>query len=77
MYYTIVFMLISISLLAQNKNTKVADKLFDRFEFVQAAQEYLSLVEKEIKTVIYVSNLETVTSICTILKRLRFGMQRQ
>lgn len=40
------FMLISISLLAQNKNTKVADKLFDRFEFVQAAQEYLSLVEK-------------------------------
>ena len=40
------FMLISISLLAQNKNTKVADKLFDRFEFVQAAQEYLLLVEK-------------------------------
>jgi len=39
-------MLISISLLAQNKNTKVADKLFDRFEFVQAAQEYLLLVEK-------------------------------
>jgi outer membrane protein OmpA-like peptidoglycan-associated protein/tetratricopeptide (TPR) repeat protein len=40
------FMLLGFSLLAQNKYTKVADNLFERFEYVQAAQEYLLLVEK-------------------------------
>lgn len=39
-------MFASISLIAQNKNTKVADQLFDRFEYVQAVQEYLALVGK-------------------------------
>ena len=39
--------LVSTSLLAQNRDTKVADQLFDRFEYVQAVQEYLTLVEKE------------------------------
>jgi outer membrane protein OmpA-like peptidoglycan-associated protein/tetratricopeptide (TPR) repeat protein len=40
------FMLISFSLLAQNKYTKVADNLFERFEYVKATQEYLLLVDK-------------------------------
>lgn len=40
------FVLLSSSLLAQNINTKSADKLFDRFEYVEAVQEYLSLVQK-------------------------------
>ncbi|SHN06270.1 OmpA family protein [Flavobacterium xinjiangense] len=38
--------LINISLMAQNKDTKSADKLFDRYEYSSAAKEYLSLVEK-------------------------------
>jgi outer membrane protein OmpA-like peptidoglycan-associated protein/tetratricopeptide (TPR) repeat protein len=38
--------LTSISLTAQNKDTKNADKLFDRYEYSSAAKEYLSLVEK-------------------------------
>ncbi|TRW99742.1 OmpA family protein [Flavobacterium gawalongense] len=46
--YTILlfFVLVSISLSAQNKDTKNADKLFDSYEYVQAVKEYLSLVEK-------------------------------
>ena len=36
----------SISLTAQNKVTKNADELFDRYEYAPAAKEYLSLVEK-------------------------------
>tara|TARA_B100001109_G_scaffold39598_1_gene31178 strand:+ start:62 stop:2029 length:1968 start_codon:yes stop_codon:yes gene_type:complete len=34
------------SILAQNNSTKKADKLFDRLEYVKAAQEYLKLAEK-------------------------------
>lgn len=41
------FMLISFSLLAQNKFTNVADNLFERYEYVKASREYLLLVEKE------------------------------
>ena len=40
------FMLISFTLLAQNKFTKVADDLFERYEYVKASQEYLLLIEK-------------------------------
>ncbi|MBP6182319.1 OmpA family protein [Flavobacterium sp.] len=40
------FGLTTISFVAQNKNTKKADKLFDRYEYVQAVKEYLFLVEK-------------------------------
>lgn len=35
----------SFSLIAQNKNTKKADKHFNRFEFVEAAEDYAKLVE--------------------------------
>src|SRR3970040_3189618 len=38
----------SISLRAQNKDTKNADKFFDRYEYSSAVKEYLSLVEKGI-----------------------------
>lgn len=49
-----ILVLSSISLLSQNKNTKIADKLFDRFEYVKAVQVYLSLVQKgEADTYVY------------------------
>ncbi|WP_299333280.1 OmpA family protein [uncultured Psychroserpens sp.] len=35
----------SFSLIAQNKDTKKADKHFNRFEFVEAAEDYAKLVE--------------------------------
>ncbi len=38
-------LLSGLSLTAQNKKTKKADKKFDRFEFVDAAENYLKLVE--------------------------------
>ncbi len=41
------FGLVGFSLAAQNRDTKIADKLFDSYEYVQAVKEYLSLVEKE------------------------------
>jgi len=37
--------IISSSIFAQNKDTKVADKLFNRFEYVAAAKEYQKLAE--------------------------------
>ena len=40
------FVLLTTSLLAQNKDTKKADKLFAQFEYVDASKEYLKLVEK-------------------------------
>ncbi|MFV5698871.1 OmpA family protein [Flavobacterium sp. ZT3R17] len=47
--YTLLFFFVLnvISLTAQNKDTKNADELFDRYEYVQAVKEYLALVEKE------------------------------
>ncbi|WP_366185020.1 OmpA family protein [Flavobacterium ovatum] len=40
------FVLIMTFVTAQNKDTKTADKLFDRYEYVKAIQEYLHLTEK-------------------------------
>lgn len=40
------FVLTCISLTAQNKDTKNADKFFGSYEYASAAKEYLSLVEK-------------------------------
>ena len=45
-YLTLSFVIASGLLSAQNKQTKVADKLFDRYEYVDAAKEYLKLTEK-------------------------------
>ena len=39
------FVAISFTVSAQNKDTKTADKLFNRFEYVDAAKAYLRLVE--------------------------------
>ena len=35
---------------AQDSSTKRADKLFDRFEFVKAAEKYLELIEDDNET---------------------------
>lgn len=45
-YTTILFFVLnSLTILAQNKQTKTADKLFDRYEFVKAADAYNALVQ--------------------------------
>jgi outer membrane protein OmpA-like peptidoglycan-associated protein/tetratricopeptide (TPR) repeat protein len=44
-YLTFSFVIASGLLSAQNKDTKVADKLFDRYEYVDAANEYLKLTQ--------------------------------
>lgn len=44
-YLTFSFVIASGLLSAQNKDTKAADKLFDRYEYVDAAKEYLKLTE--------------------------------
>ena len=44
-YIVFSFVIISSSIFAQNKDTKVADKLFNRFEYVAAAKEYQKLAE--------------------------------
>lgn len=46
--YTIVFLLVASTTLtfAQNKDTKTADKHFDRFEYVKAAEEYQKLIKR-------------------------------
>ena len=46
LYIALAFAITGSSLLAQNKDTEKADKLYARFEYVDAAQEYLRLVDK-------------------------------
>ena len=42
----LILTLVSVSLTkAQNSNTKKADRLYDKFKFVKASQEYLKLVK--------------------------------
>ena len=45
LYIALSFGLISSSLIAQNKDTKAADKLFNRYEYVSAAKEYQKLAD--------------------------------
>ncbi|MDP5096339.1 MAG: cell envelope biogenesis protein OmpA, partial [Flavobacterium sp.] len=45
LYITLSFVMVSGMLSAQNQYTKAADKLFDRYEYVDAAKEYLKLAE--------------------------------
>ncbi len=45
LYIALIFVAISSSLTAQNKDTKAADKLFNRYEYVSAAKEYQKLAE--------------------------------
>jgi len=44
-YVTLSFVMVSGMLSAQNQYTKTADKLFNRYEYVDAAKEYLKLAE--------------------------------
>lgn len=44
-YLTLSFVIASGLLSAQNQHTKAADKLFDRYEYVEAAKAYLKLAE--------------------------------
>ena len=43
--YLLLSFVIATSLCAQNKDTKKADKLFSRYQYVAAAEEYLKLVD--------------------------------
>lgn len=45
LYITLSFVMVSGILSAQNQYTKTADKLFNRYEYVDAAKEYLKLAE--------------------------------
>lgn len=45
LYITLSFVMASGIISAQNQYTKAADKLFDRYEYVDAAKEYLKLAE--------------------------------
>ncbi len=45
LYIALSFSFISATLSAQNKDTKTADKLFNRYEYVAAAKEYQKLVD--------------------------------
>jgi len=46
LYIALSFAITSLSITAQNKDTKVADNLFNKFEYVDASKEYMKLVEK-------------------------------
>jgi tetratricopeptide (TPR) repeat protein len=45
LYITISLGLLSLTSFSQNKDTKVADKLYSRYEYVDAAKEYQKLAE--------------------------------
>lgn len=45
-YITLSFVLAGMAVTAQNKDTKTADKLYERLEYVEAAQEYQKLADK-------------------------------
>ncbi len=45
LYIALIFVAISSTLTAQNKDTKAADKLFNRYEYVAAAKEYQKLAD--------------------------------
>jgi outer membrane protein OmpA-like peptidoglycan-associated protein len=46
LYITLIFVIACSSLSAQNAATKKADKLYSRYEYVAAAEEYFKLVDK-------------------------------
>jgi len=45
LYIVLSFFAISSSIIAQNQDTKVADKLFSRYEYISAVKEYQKLVD--------------------------------
>ena len=55
LYITLSFVMASGIISAQNQYTKATDKLFDRYEYVDAAKEYLKLA-KVIKQIVTFTN---------------------
>jgi outer membrane protein OmpA-like peptidoglycan-associated protein/tetratricopeptide (TPR) repeat protein len=47
LYIVLCIAISSLSVIAQNKDTKEADKLYNRYEYVAAAKAYLSLTESD------------------------------
>ena len=45
LYIVLSFFALSSSIIAQNQDTKVADKLFSRYEYISAVKEYQKLVD--------------------------------
>jgi len=45
LYIVLSFVVLNLTVSAQNNNTKAADKLFNRFEYVDATKEYLKLID--------------------------------
>ena len=45
LYIALSFVVSTLTITAQNKDTKAADKLYARYEYVDAAKAYLKLVE--------------------------------
>ena len=45
LYIALSFVVSTLTITAQNKDTKAADKLYNRYEYINAAKEYLKLVE--------------------------------
>ena len=45
LYIALSFVVGTLTITAQNKDTKTADKLYNRYEYIDAAKEYLKLVE--------------------------------
>ena len=45
LYIVLSFFAISSSIIAQNQDTKVADKLFQRYEYVKAIKEYQKFLD--------------------------------
>ena len=74
-YLTFSFVIASGLLSAQNKDTKIADKLFDRYEYVDAAQEYLKLAQSG-KADAYVYK-QLADSYFAIPKKPSNGMQKR
>ena len=68
----IVLALISFGFVnAQDSSTKRADKLFDRFEFVKAAEKYLELIEDDNETILkYVAKSSVTGKIAQLGSRL-------
>lgn len=47
LYLILSFVAVSFTISAQNKKTETADKLYNRYEYVDAAKEYLKLVDND------------------------------
>lgn len=47
LYILLSFVAVSFTISAQNKKTETADKLYNRYEYVDAAKEYLKLVDND------------------------------